>query len=395
MFEIHVSPYCLKVKVDNDHIDIHDTTLREGEQTPGVVFTLEDKLRIAEMLFEVGVDRVEAGFPASSEFEKRAVKQIAKEFDDKRVFGFARAVRRDVDEVINCDCGGILLSFPPSDIHLKYKLRMDRKEYLDKAISIVEYIKSHGLKIVYSAEDASRTEYDWLLKVFRSVKEAGADICRIADTVGCITPTAMNYLVRRLISDVGCDIEVHCHNDHGLALANSLAAFEAGAVGISTAVLGLGERTGIAATEELILALHNFYGVKKFKVQLLTELCQLVSRIAKFKIWPTKPVVGQNAFTHYSGIHQDGVIKNPIVYESYPPELVGGRRRILLGGVTGRAAVKLKLKELGIEDVNDELIAKITEKVKEASYNRKSALTDEELLELLEDLGVNIRGDAP
>ncbi len=385
--EICVSPYCSWVTPRSRDIEIHDTTLREGEQTPGAVFSIEDKVRIAGLLLEVGVDRIEAGFPASSEIERRAVRTIVEEYGGDRIFGFARAVRRDIDAVIDAGCNGVLLSYPPSEIHLTYKLRISKNGYLERAVEMVEYAKSHGLRIIYSAEDSTRASYEWLLRVFRSVQEAGADVFRVVDTLGCILPSAMHMLISRLYAEGLRPLEVHCHDDHGLALANSLAAFEAGATGVSTCVLGLGERAGIAATEELILALHNLYGIRKYRTELLTELCRLVSEKTRVAIWPTKPIVGEHVFTHYSGIHQDGVLKNPIVYECFPPELVGGRRKILLGYVSGRAAVRAKLRELGIE-ADEETVARIAERVKEYSYMRRSAITDEEFLRILSQMGL-------
>lgn len=382
-YEIHVSPYNRGVRVGN--VEIHDTTLREGEQTPGVVFTIEDKVGIAGLLLDVGVDRIEAGFPASSEIEFESVRRIVGEYGDERIFGFARAVKGDIEAVIECGCGGLLLSFPPSEIHLKYKLRMTKEDYIRRAIAMVDYASSHGLRIIYSAEDSTRSSYGWLARVFREVGSAGADVFRVADTLGCILPSAMHGLISRLYREGIAPLEVHCHNDHGLALANALAALEAGASGFSTSVLGLGERAGITATEELIVALSNLYGVRKYRTEALMELCGLVAEKTGIPIWPTKPIVGSNVFTHYSGIHQDGVLKNPIVYESFPPEMVGARRRILLGYVSGRAAVRAKLRELGF-GFDDELLDRLMERIKEASYKRRSALTDEELLSLIAEV---------
>jgi len=386
---IHVSPYCSWVSPRGGNPEIHDTTLREGEQTPGAVFSVEDKVRIAGLLLEVGVDRIEAGFPASSGIEKEAVRSIVREYGGGRIFGFARAVKGDIDAVAEAGCAGIVLSYPPSEIHLEYKLRISKEEYLVRAAEMVDHARSYGLRIIYSAEDSTRAGFDWLVKVFRNAREAGAHVVRVVDTLGCILPSAMGMLVSKLV-DLGLQpIEVHCHDDHGLALANSLAAFEAGATGFSTSVLGIGERAGIAPTEELILSLHNLYGVRKYRTELLTELCRLVSEASGVAIWPIKPVAGEYVFTHYSGIHQDGVLKNPIVYECFPPELVGGRRRILLGYVSGRAAVREKLRELGV-NADEGTVTKVAERIKEYSYMRRSALTDEEVIAILSELGVRV-----
>jgi len=372
---------------------IHDTTLREGEQTPGVVFRPEDKLEIARMLDKVGIQQIEAGFPAASQGEREALRRLVKEGLNAKIFGFARAVKSDIDEVIKCDTFGLVLSFPPSDMHLKYKLRMTREQYLERAVELVEYAKAHGLYITYSAEDSTRTDLEFLKKVFRSVIDAGCDRARIVDTLGCIHPTAMRFLVRQVKEALppGTPIEVHCHNDHGLGLANSLAALEEGASVISSVVNGLGERAGVTPTEEVILALHNLYGYTTFRTEHLYELCKLVERVSNIKIHPAKPVSGSNIFAHVSGVHQHAVIVNPVTYEPYPPELVGQRRRLVIGKLSGRHAIKAKLEELGVK-VSDELLTKITEAVKAASEERKSALSDEEFLRLV-DLVVKEHGN--
>ncbi|HEX69296.1 MAG TPA: homoaconitate hydratase [Candidatus Bathyarchaeota archaeon] len=386
--KIFISPYCkvdeVKNIVYNKDPIIHDSTLREGEQTPGVVFTLEDRIKIAELLSDIGIDCIEVGFPASSKIEKNEIKRVVDLGFGPTIYGFARAVKSDIDAVIDCNCDGVVISFPPSDIHITHKLRTTREKYLEQATEIVEYSKRHGLSVIYSAEDSTRCELSWLLNVFKEVTDAGVDVLRVVDTIGCITPTAMHYLITKIRESFDKPIEVHCHNDHGLALANSLAAYENGVTRFSTSILGLGERAGIAATEELIVALNNFYEIDKYETERLSEICNVVADIAKIKIWPTKPIVGQNVFTHASGIHQDAVLKNPMVYECFPPEMVGQKRRFLLSRISGRAAVKAKLKEYRIE-ASDEDIEKITLKLKEVSANRRSALSDEEFLEMVKE----------
>ena len=385
--KIFVSPYCRSdylgdlICKTGDPL-IHDSTLREGEQTPSIVFAAEDRIKIAQLLSDIKVECIEAGFPASSESEKNEVSQVVKLGLDVVVYGFARAVKGDVDAVIECDCDGVVISFPPSDFHLTYKLRITREEYLKRAVDIVEYSKSHGLDVIYSAEDSTRCDLPWLKTVFREVIDAGVDVLRVVDTLGCITPTGMRFLISELKKEFDKPIEVHCHNDHGLALANSLAAFEGGATRFSTSVLGLGERAGIAATEELIVALKNFYDVDKYNTERLNEICEVVAKVAKVNLWPLKPIVGSNVFTHTSGIHQDAVLKNPIVYECFPPEMVGQRRRFLLSRISGRAAVSAKLKEYGF-DVSDKDVEELTKIIKEVSANRRSAISDEEFLEIV------------
>lgn len=390
--KMYLSPYS-KPEVIKNYFEknfssnplIHDTTLREGEQTPGVVLTSDERIKIAELLAEINVDCIEAGFPASSKHEKKEVKNLVKCNFKPKIYGFARAVKNDVDAVIECECDGVVLSSPPSEIHMKHKLRMTKEEYLQRAAELVAYSKEHGLEVIYSAEDSTRCELSWLKRVFKEMTEEGCDVLRVVDTVGCITPSGMQYLIGEIRRSFDNPIEVHCHNDHGLALANTLVAYEAGATRFSTSVLGIGERAGIAATEEFIVALHNFYGVEKYKLEKLNELCRLVSQLSKIEIWPVKPIVGANVFTHASGIHQDGVLKNPMVYECFPPEMVGRKRSFLISRVSGKAIVAAKLKEYG-KEASPEEIREITNIVKEVSMNRRSALSDEEFWKSLKNI---------
>lgn len=370
---------------------IHDTTLREGEQAAGVVYRPEDKLYIAKLLDEVGVQQIEAGFPAASKGEREALKMIVREGLNAKIFGFARAVKSDIDAVADVGAYGIVMSFPPSDIQLKYKLKISREEYYNRAIELVEYAKSRGLYISFSAEDSTRADFNFLVKVFNGIVESGCDRIRVVDTLGCIHPTAMKFLIKSIRESLKkkVPIEVHCHNDHGLAVANTLAAVEAGAEVLSTSVLGLGERCGLAPTEEVIVALKNLYGLGNFKTEKLYKLCKEVERITKLTLPPHKPVVGINAFAHVSGIHQHAILENPICYEPYPPEMVGQTRRIVIGKLSGRHAIKAKLTELGIE-ATDEEVLKITDLVKSMSEERKSPLSDEEFIDLVRAVKGNL-----
>jgi len=364
---------------------IDDTTLREGEQTPGVVFSVEDKVNIARRLDEIGVQRIEAGFPAASQGEMEAMKAIMKEGLETEILGFARAVKSDIDAVVQCGCFGVMLSFPPSDIHLKYKLGISREEYLARAVDCVEYAKDNGLYVTYSAEDSTRTELSFLLKVFKTLIDRGIDCPRIVDTLGIGTPKTMSTYVSAVKELTSLPLEVHCHDDHGMAVANSIAAFEAGASVISTAVNGLGERAGIAPTEEVIMALHNLYGIHDFRTKGLYNLCKFVEKVSGIVIPAGKPVSGENVFCHVSGIHQAAILKHTITYEPYPPEIIGRKRTFILGKLSGSHAVEAKLKEYGILVSRNEL-EKITRKVKALSEVRKSAITDNEFLHLVEDL---------
>lgn len=368
-----------------EDVMIHDTTLREGEQAAGVIYKPENKLEIAKLLDEVGIQQIEAGFPAASKGEREALKMIVNEGLNAKIFGFARAVKSDIDAVADTGAYGLVMSFPPSDIHLKYKLRISREEYYHRAIELVEYAKSRGLYVSFSAEDSTRADFNFLVKVFNGIVEAGCDRVRIVDTLGCIHPTAMKFLVKKIRESLKkkVPIEVHCHNDHGLAVANTLAAVEAGAEVLSTSVLGIGERCGLAPTEEVIVALKNLYGLGSFRTEKLYKLCKEVEKITGVVIPPHKPVVGANAFAHASGIHQHAVLENPICYEPYPPEMVGQTRRIVIGKLSGKHAIKAKLAELGIEATEEE-VSRIVSLVKSISEERRSPLSDQEFIEIVD-----------
>ena len=383
---ISVSSFCYAKEVAKSfsapsEVIVHDTTLREGEQTPGVVFSPQDKLAIARKLDQVGIQQIESGFPAASRGERTATRAIVKENLAAKIFGFARAVLGDIDAVAECEAFGVVLSYPPSDMHLKYKLKVTREEYLERAVQAVEHAKKYGLYVTYSAEDSTRADLGFLKRVFKEVTRAGADTVRVADTLGAITPVAMKYLVREIRKVVCAPVEVHCHNDHGLGVANALAALEEGASVISSSVDGLGERAGLAATEEIIMALHNLYGIRGFNTRGLFDLCKLVEDLSKITIAPHKPVVGENVFIHASGIHQHGVLKNPATYEPYPPELVGRERSLLLGKLAGTHAVVHKLHALGY-NAPKEKVSEVVTTVKEMSENRRKALSDKEFAEI-------------
>jgi len=314
-----------------------------------------------------------------------AVRLIARDGLEARIFGFARALPSDIEAVAECDAFGVVLSLPPSDIHLKYKLKMTREEYLARAVQAVELAKEHGLYVTYSAEDSTRADLDFLKCVFNEITRAGASTVRVVDTLGSITPLGMRYLVREIRKAVDIPVEVHCHNDHGLALANSLAALEEGASVISSSINGLGERAGLAATEEIIMALHNLYAIHSFKTKSLFELCKLVEDLSRIKIPPNKPVVGENVFVHTSGIHQHGVLENPTTYEPYPPELVGRQRSLLLGKVSGTHGVVHKLHALGYSAPREK-VAEVLAAVKEISEKRRSTISDGEFAEIVQQV---------
>jgi methanogen homocitrate synthase len=378
-----------------DEYIVHDSTLREGEQTPGVVFSIEDKLRIAKKLDEVGIQQIESGFPAASEKQRKCIEDIVNMNLDAQISAFARAKNEDIDVVADTGADGVIVSFSVSNYHRKHKFHdMSKEEYLTKLADSISYAESYGLFVIYSAEDSTReNDLNFLKKAFKTAEEAGADRARVVDTLGCISPSGMAYLVREVGKIIDIPIEVHCHNDLGLALANSMAAVEAGASTVSTSVNGLGERAGIAATEEVVPALHILFGMSKFELSQLTELTKLVENITGIKMSPNKPITGKNVTAHSSGIHQHGVFMNPTTYEFYPPELVGQRRKVYIDELCGRHGIMyIAEKDFGM-NIPKSVAEKVLSKIK-ASFShegRQSSYTPNELKELIMEIqGVDV-----
>ena len=337
-------------------ITIYDTTLRDGEQTPGVCFSLDDKLEIARKLDQLRIHQIEAGFPIVSERESAAVKAIANEGLDAEIICLARTKKGDIDRALDCDVDGIITFMGTSDIHLEHKMHIKRQEALNICMKSIEYAKDHGLFVAFSAEDATRTDLDFLKRVYSKAESYGADRVHIADTVGAITPQGITFLIKELKKVTDVQIAMHCHNDFGLAVINSIYGLLAGGSAVSTTVNGIGERAGNASLEELIMSLKLLYGKDLgFKTKYIQELSELVSKKTGLEIPYNKPIVGKNVFRHESGIHVDAVIEEPLTYEPYLPELVGQRRQLVLGKHSGCRAVKAKLDECGFKVTNDQL----------------------------------------
>lgn len=363
--EYFVSPYNQSVELEfPKDITIYDTTLRDGEQTPGVCLRTPEKVKIARLLDKLKIHQIEAGFPVVSNEEKRSIKAIVKEDLDAEILVLSRTKKEDIDTAIDCDVDGIITFMGTSDLHLKHKLKMSREEILTVCMSSIEHAKEHGLFVAFSAEDATRTDLDFLKKLYKKAEDYGADRVHIADTVGAISPQAMTYLVKELRSHLKTGIALHCHNDFGMALSNSIAGLLAGANAVSTTINGIGERAGNTSLEELIMALKLIYNVDlDFNIKKFYELSKLVEELTNMKIPDNKPIVGRNVFRHESGIHVDAVLEEPLTYEPFLPELIGHQRRIVLGKHSGCRAVRAKLTECGIEVSKDEL-CKIVERVK-------------------------------
>jgi methanogen homocitrate synthase len=361
-----VSPFNQSVDLKfPEKITVYDTTLRDGEQTPGVCLRTPEKLKIARKLDELGLQQIEAGFPVVSNEEKRSVKAIVAEHLDAQILVLSRTKKEDIDIAIDCGVDGIITFLGTSDIHLKHKLKKSKDEALNICMNSIEHAKDHGLFVAFSAEDATRTDLDFLKKIYNRAEEYGADRLHIADTVGAISPQGMNYLVSELKKDINTEIALHCHNDFGMALSNCISGLLAGASAVSTTVNGIGERAGNTSLEEFVMSMLIIYGVDLgYKIEVFYELSQLVEELTNMRVPENKPIVGKNVFRHESGIHVDAVIEEPLTYEPFLPELIGHHRRIVLGKHSGCRAVRAKLDECGIDVTRDEL-CEIVERVKE------------------------------
>ena len=362
-----------------DKIYIFDTTLRDGEQTPGVALTVDEKMQIAQKLNNLGVDKIEVGFPASSKGEIESAKRINSLSLDSTLVGLARSLERDIDAVIESDLDYVHTFIGTSPLHRDYKLKMSKQAILETAVNAVEYAKDHGLTVEFSAEDATRTERDFLFEIFNSVVDAGADFLDVPDTVGVLTPVFTRELITDIRNNFSAPISVHFHNDFGLATANSLTAIECGANQAHVTVNGLGERTGNCSLEELVITLKVAYGIDlSLDTTRLYSLSHLVGRFTGVKMPVNKPIVGDNAFAHESGIHVHGILNNANTYEPMSPELVGHSRRIVLGKHTGANALKSKLKEYHI-DLNEDQFCKVFEEIKSLGDSGK-CVTDDDLI---------------
>src|ERR687895_684282 len=362
---------------NGNKIRIFDTTLRDGEQSPGVSITPEQKIQIAIKLDQLGVDAIEAGFPIVSQGEIQAIKSIKKAGLNAEICGLARALVHDIDTVITCDLNYVHTFIATSDIHMQYKLKMSPEQVIQNAVQAVEHAKSHGLQIEFSAEDATRSDIAFLTKVFKAVGEAGADRIDIPDTVGYATPEFVSQLVRLLKENISIPISLHCHNDFGLAVANSIAGIIAGATCAHVTVNGLGERAGNASLEELVMTLQCLYKKEhNIRTKLLYETSKSVSNIMGIAVQANKAIIGENAFGHESGIHTHGILNNPLTYEPISPEIVGRKRWLQAGKHAGAHGIRAMLQDFGIRPT-DEQLHHIVEKQKKLADRGKSITTAE------------------
>jgi 2-isopropylmalate synthase len=360
-------------------IKIFDTTLRDGEQTPGVALTLEDKIEIAQQLNKLGVDIIEAGFPSSSEGERKVVKEIKQLGLNSQICALSRCSKKDIDVALDCDVDLIHIFIPTSPIQMKYAVNMTPNQVLTSTIESIQYIKKHGVKCEFSPMDATRTETSFLHQICKAAQDAGIDSLNVPDTVGCMIPKTTFELFKELKSFLNVPLSTHCHNDFGLAVANSLAAIEAGADQIHVAVNGLGERAGNAALEEVVTTLHVVYDYKtNINTRLLYSTSRLVSSLSGISVQVNKAIVGENAFAHESGIHTRGVTEQPLTFEPISPEIVGRTRKLVAGKLAGTRGIQAELNNMGIYP-NIKQLTEIVQRVKELGDKGKM-VTDADLI---------------
>jgi len=330
-------------------IRVLDSTLREGEQHPGVSFTNKQRIQIAWMLDYFGVDQIEIS-PVVSSDHAEATKTIIKQGLKADIVAHGRALTDDIDISLKCDASWVAAYLGISDIHMKDKLKISRTEALERAVRTVEYAKSHGLKIRFTVEDGSRADPVFLLKVCKAIQEAGVDRISLPDTVGILRPIGMYNFVKRVRDEIDVPLDAHVHNDIGFALANAFASCEAGVDQIHTTIDGIGERTGIPSLAETSVALTYLYkSPNDFRLDMLVDLSKLIEQYTTLKPYDSKPIVGTSAYKHKAGTHLAAILKNPAAYEPIPPRTVGNRRRIVFGELAGKTGAGYLMSLLGLE----------------------------------------------
>jgi len=362
-------------------VEICDVTLRDGEQMPGVVFRADEKLDIALRLDEIGVEVIEAGFPVVSAAEKNAVKEVCDLGLNAKVSALSRSVKGDVDAALDCGVDMISVFIAASELHLRHKLHMSYSEAVRCSLDTVEYAKDHGLIVRFSAEDATRTDFEILKKLYKKAEEYHADYVSVADTVGIMNPRTTYFMISEIKKVINIPICMHCHDDIGMALANTLAGAEAGAKQLHTTVNGIGERSGNTPLEELLVALRLQYGIDRYDLSKLKDISKLVESYSGISVAKNKAVVGTNAFAHESGIHVAAVLEEPRTYELYSPEIVGAARHIIIGKHTGAKALKYITERMGYYLKETEL-CDLAERVKTCS-EFKRPINCEELRKLI------------
>jgi homocitrate synthase NifV len=365
---------------------IVDTTLRDGEQTAGVVFSNEEKIRIAKYLDEIGIDQIEAGIPVMGGDEKKCITEIAHMGLKSSIMAWNRAVISDIKESLECGVDAVAISISTSDIHIQHKLQTTREDVLHRMSDAVKFAKDKNLYVSVNAEDASRSDLDYLTEFALIAKHAGANRLRFCDTVGTLNPLTTFRYIKTLHDAVGIDIEMHTHNDFGMATANSLSGVYGGANHVGVTINGLGERAGNSCLQEVIMGLRHLMNVNvNYNTMIFREVAQYVANASGRELPVSKPIVGSNIFAHESGIHGDGVLKNPLTYEVFKPEEVGLERQIIIGKHSGTAAIKSKFKEYLI-DLSEADAKEILARVRQMSIDKKRSLFDKEVVYIYEEI---------
>ena len=385
-----VSPYNFIDEVRDEFtlpgkVEIHDATLRDGEQTPGVVFRKEDKVRIAQQLDEIGVERIEAGMPAVSEEDFEAIKEISRLNLNARIYTFARALSIDIDKAVDCGAYGVIIEIPIGYPKLKYQFGWTWEDVLRRSADCIAYAKKKNLHAVFFPYDTTRArDKDLTNLLTRLMRDAPPDSIGVVDTMGCALPEAIKFMVRKVKRLTGLPVEIHTHNDFGMAVATELAAVTAGAEVVHSCVNGLGERTGNAALEELIFGLHILLGMNtKYRFDKLIPLSELISEVSGVIPAKNKPVIGETNYTRESGIGVDLVVKNPLAMFATAPELIGREAKIVLGKKSGKASITYTLEKLGIQDLSDEIVMELLKEVKEKGTQKRRNINIQEFKKIL------------
>ncbi len=380
-----VSPYNFKADVRSglelpEKVEIHDATLRDGEQTPGVVFSIDDKIKIATKLDELGIERIEAGMPAVSPQDAEAIKEISKLGLKSRIFTFARAMKQDIDMALECGADGVIIEVPIGYPKLVTQFGWTWKDVFNKSKDVINYAREQGLYAVYFPYDTTRAREEDLTNLCKAIsQESMPDSIGIVDTMGCATPEAIKYMVRWVKDMTGLPIEIHTHNDFGMGVATELAAVTAGAEVVHSCGNGLGERTGNAALEELMLGLDLLYGYETgYRLDKIPELGDMLAKMSNIEIARNKPVLGSGNFIRESGIGIQYVMEDPLVMFGTHPQLTGRTGEVVLGKKSGKASIVYKLGELGLGEADDDQVTAMLTEVKQQGIQKRDILSDSE-----------------